>query len=98
MTEPLNWDHTYLLGWYDRTGRSFLTSWDGDLPLVGVVVVGGRPLGPPLWNAPVPAGCVAYPVPTTLVDLEARIAYATTLGGVYAFGWRLDRVIERGLR
>lgn len=79
------WANTYLLGWYDK-GRGYLTTWDGDLPMVNVVVTGfNATLGPPMWNAPVPEGAQLHRIP----DDFTPEAYAQKLGGVHAFGWRV---------
>lgn len=89
----LDWDHIYLLGWYDSKGRGYLSSWAGSNPPIDVVVRGMGAYGPPLWNAPVPTGCFAHPIPTEHTkDHMSRIAYATSIGGVYAFGWEIPVV------
>ncbi len=94
--EALNWDHTYLLGWYDREEKSYLSSWDGDNPRVDCVVVGyNHGYGPPIWHAPVPPRCVAFKMPADLVTTKDKVAYATRLGGVYAFGWYITQPIQR---
>ena len=93
---PLDWDFTYLLGWYGPDERSYLSSWMGSNPPVEVIVVGyNEGYGPPLWNAPVPPSCKVYKMPEHIVDLKAKVAYATHLGGVYAFGWLLDKPVDR---
>ncbi len=79
------WENTYLLAWYDRTGRSYLTTWDGNLPIVHVVVTGCNGMNMPLWNAPVPEGAQLHRVPDDMDPQE----YARKLGGFYAFGWRV---------
>ena len=93
---PLDWDFTYLLGWYDANGRDYLSSWMGNLPPVEVVVIGhNKSIGPPLWNAPVPPLCKVYRMPSHITDIKAKIDYASHLGGVYAFGWILDKAVDR---
>jgi hypothetical protein len=83
--QPLTWENTYLLAWYDRAGKSYLTSWDGDLPMIHVVVTGCSGMNMPLWNAPVPSGATIHPIPPSTDPQE----YARQLGGYYAFGWRV---------
>lgn len=83
--QALDWNNTYLLGWYDENGRSFLTTWSGDLPMIQVVVTGCNGINMPLWNAQVPKGAKLHPVPH---DTEPR-DYARKLGGYHAFGWRV---------
>lgn len=57
-TEKLDWDHVYLLGWYDSKGKPYLSTWSGDLKKVEVVVVGfNHALGPPLWSTPALVAC-----------------------------------------
>ena len=87
------WDRVYLLGWYDETGNSFLTTWYGSLPMLEVVVTGCARV--PLWKAPVPKNAKLHPVPTHLATSEAKVAYATAMGGYYAFGWWMNHDIER---
>jgi hypothetical protein len=79
------WDNTYLLGWEDREGKSYLTTWDGDLPMVHVVVTGCNGINMPLWDAPVPDGAQLHRVP----DDDNPKEYARKIGGFYAFGWRV---------
>lgn len=93
----LSWDNVYLLCWFDANGRSYSTSWDGDLPLIHVVVTGWRG-SPPMWAAPVhEAKLVEFPEGSNSWSLD-RVEYATSHGGNYAFGWRVhhvDRVNNR---
>jgi len=86
-----DWDHIYLLGWYDQNGKAFLTTWEGDLPQVSVVVTGVSPYGPPLWRTPVPAGCTLHAIPLGKSNQE----YAKELGGVVAFGWYIEDGMTR---
>lgn len=89
---PVDWDHVYLLGWYDHEGRDYLTSWDGDLPYVNVVVLGVLPeTGMPLWNASVPEGAMVEEIPEGVDPHE----YAKEKGGYYAFGWLFADGVER---
>lgn len=81
----LTWDSTYLLAWYDRAGKAYLTTWSGDLPVIHVVVTGCSPMNMPLWNAPVPRGAQLHLVP----DGKDPQEYACQLGGYHAFGWRV---------
>jgi len=85
--ESISFDELYLLGWYDRIGRSHLTSWedDGSMEHVQVVVTGDGPV--PLWgNEPSPY-TKAYLVPENREWGE----YATELNGCRAFGWRVSK-------
>jgi hypothetical protein len=94
MTEEMkfDWDHIYLLSWYDQNGKAYLTTWEGDLPIIAVVVTGARkPYGPPLWRAPVPAGCELHEIPTGKGNQE----YAKELGGVVAIGWYIKDGLTR---
>lgn len=81
----LDWSEHYLLGWYDRSGRAYLTTWDGDLPVVHVVVTGCAESRIPLWSAKVPPGARLEPVPEGQDPHE----YAAELGGYHAIGWRV---------
>jgi len=88
----VDWCHVYLLGWYDANNQGYLTSWDGDLPYVHVVVTGYLYFGPPMWKTPVPDGCILHEIP----DNKDPQEYAKEIGGVHAFGWYLkDGNIER---
>lgn len=78
-------ENTYLLAWYDREGRSYLTTWQGDLPIVHVVVTGCNGMNMPLWDAPVPKGAQLHRVPEGRDPQE----YAREIGGNHAFGWRV---------
>jgi hypothetical protein len=82
-----DWSNTYLLGWH-QDGRPYLTTWDGDLPMVDVIVTGHSVYGPPMWDAPVPEGARLHRIPN---DYSPE-AYAAKLGGVHAFGWRIPVV------
>lgn len=79
------WDTTYLLGWYDETGSSYLTTWQGDLPMIHVVVTGCSGLDMPLWDAPVPMNAKMLAVPAGEVPQD----YARKMGGYHAFGWHM---------
>lgn len=92
----LDWNHVYLLGWYDKTGRAYLSTWMGDRPMVHVIVKNHHSFGPPLWRAPAPARCTLEGFPEDVTTLEDRVTYATAHGGSYAFGWYYDEPFERG--
>jgi len=88
MTTPIDWAHVYLLGWYDKEDRLYLTSWDGGDPIYHFVVTGGEA---PLWDAFVPDG-----VGITIVPEGADPkGYARDLRGLHAFGWVLSGGVER---
>lgn len=86
---PVDWDHVCILGWYGRDGRAHLTSWEGDLPIIDVVVTGTGPCVP-CGSAPVPPGAGVHPVPAGKDPKEL----ALELGGLHAIGW----IIEKGVR
>ena len=94
-SETLDWDHVYLLGWYDENCRSYLTTWDGDLPMVGVIVTGCEPTRMPLWSAPVPTSAKLHPVPSHLENLREIVLHAWAMNGYYAFGWKTEEAFER---
>ena len=98
----LDWDHVYLLGWYNRDGVAHLTSWSGGNPNIHVVVSGPKVLtyGPPLWNASISMEMGGYPVEDfTLHELKLEEDWqsqAQKLGGVIAFGWYIPKGFKRG--
>lgn len=96
-SQEFDWNHVYLLGWYDSKGTSYLSTWIGAIDnRVEVVVVGfDSAHGPPLWNAPVPNDCVLLAIPISTHSFDERIAYATSVGGVYAFGCLSKNKIDR---
>jgi len=83
MTLSPSWDHVYLLGWYDESGKAFLTTWDGDKPVRSFVVTGVDSINMPLWNAPVPKNAAIHAVP---MGKDPQI-HARELGGFHAIGW-----------
>jgi hypothetical protein len=89
--DNLDWNHLYLLGWYDRDGRSNLTTWHGDYPMLTVVVTGVNGLTLPLWDAPVPPNA-RFEV---TADLEGALAKARSEGGYAAIGWYIEEGFER---
>lgn len=94
MDEP-SWDSVYLLGWYDRNDRPFLTTWDGNRPLVAFVVTGVNGMTMPLWRAPVPHGAALHRIP----EGKDAADYARELGGFRAVGWELGPgAVARGSR
>jgi hypothetical protein len=92
MEKKIDWDHVYLLGWYGRDGKSYLSSWydDGSLESISVVVLGTE--APPMWGSPAPEGAKLVPIPA---DVKDKHAYAASLGGLYAFGWYLPEGKKR---
>lgn len=86
---PVNWDTVYILGSYDKyTGKAYLTSWDGDLPTINVVITNCGQNNVPFWNNPVPDGSEIHPVP----EGKNWESYAKELGGIRAFGWSMSNV------
>jgi hypothetical protein len=80
-----SWDNTYLLAWYDREGKAYLTTWSGDLHIVHVVVTGCRAMEMPIWDAPVPGNAKLHSIPAGVDPQE----HARALGGYHAFGWHV---------
>lgn len=92
---PLDWTHTYLLGWFGPDGQPYLSSWAGTHQQIEVVVTGyDLTRGPPLWNAPI-GHAQLHHIPDEHRTQSSKIAYATSLGGVLAFGWLLDEPVDR---
>lgn len=89
---PVDWDHVYLLGWYGEDGRACLTTWDGDLPMIDVVVLGIRAYRVPAWDAEVPRGATVVGIPD---GVESPTDHARELGGIHAFGWHVAEPIKR---
>jgi hypothetical protein len=83
-----SFDHVYLLGWYDETGKPFLSSWDGSRPVRNFVITGAKPTEVPLWNAAVPPNAKLYFVPMGKDPKE----YAKELGGYHAIGWWMPKI------
>lgn len=88
---PCSWEHVYLLGWYDRSGRPYLTSWGGDMPVYDYVVVGCSPMRMPMWDAQVPENAKVYSIPVGKTAQD----YAKEMGGYHAIGWRSENPIKR---
>ncbi len=98
MAEPikLDWDHVYLLGWHDKDGHSYLTTWSGDRPWVEVVVTGAGPFGPPIWKSYVPNGVTLHEMSEPSGHrFRSKEDRARLLHGIYAFGWYIEEGIER---
>ncbi len=89
--DKLDWNHVYLLGWYDHSGRSHLSTWHGDFPVVTVVVFGVNPLNIPLWDALVPPNA-RFELASSL---DAAQGKARSQGGYAAFGWYIEKGFER---
>ncbi len=90
-----DWDHVYILGWEEPGGKSSMSSYilSKGTVVVDVVVIGAA--RPPGWNAPVPDGCSIEWMPEQFVTTEERVAYATSRGGLYAYGILTDVRIDR---
>ena len=99
----LDWEHIYLLGWYDQSGKSYLTTWSGDLPIINVIVTGPSSLhtfGPPLWKAPAQAKLPGAPLVEEFQLHEITIdddpiEEARDLNGVVAVGWYIEEGFKR---
>lgn len=80
----VTWENMYLLGHYDKyTGRAYLTTWDGDAPLVDVVVTGCNNINIPMWGNPAPEGAEIVAIPEGKDPKE----FAKEINGIHAFGW-----------
>lgn len=82
---PVDWSNTYLLGWYDRDGNAYLSTWTGAQEGIEVVVLNCPPDKMPMWDAPIPNGVTGIVVPPELDGQKL----AHELGGYYAFGWKV---------
>lgn len=106
----LDWNHVYLLAWYDDNDNPYLTTWmDTDETIenyIHVVVVGPEvhKWGPPIWGAPATAkpnnfGIPSFPVEEfTLYGVKPEEDWkqkARELGGVRALGWYFEKGFER---
>lgn len=90
--DSIPWSDIYLLGWYDRSKRPYLTTWEGDRPLIHVVVLGIANGQIPVWNAAVPRGATVVRIP----DGDNPHEQAAKLNGIYAFGWHMPGDVARG--
>lgn len=83
----LDWNHVYLLGWNDETGKSHLSSWTGDQKVHDFVVIGATDGRPPLWGQmPNNPETRLEAMPEGLSH-EQQLAHAKARGGLRAFGW-----------
>jgi hypothetical protein len=92
----IDWEHIYLLGWYDWSGRAYLTSWDGDHPVYDFVITGpsSPPKDIPMWDAPVDRETYKlYRIPPG----EEPGSYAKRLGGYHVIGWYFEEGIPARL-
>lgn len=87
----IDWDHVYLLGWYGHDGKPYLTTWDGNLPYVNVVVTGCDHFNMPMWKAPVPKGAELHAIPEDKNPQE----YAIEINGYHALGWYIADGFQR---
>ncbi len=93
-----DWENLYLLGYYDRHGHPYLTTWiDGDPPLPKVyVVVLSNKMDIPLWSSPVGKNIRYIEIDSTH-QIDNLLQLADKLGGYLAFGWKIivpDRLIS----
>lgn len=106
----IDWNHVYLLGWYDHDGKPYLTTWRDTEKTknnyITVVVTGPDVLqyGPPIWNAPANCKPNKYGFPSHPVEEyqlhEVKVGEdadekAHQLGGVKAIGWYIEEGFER---
>jgi hypothetical protein len=84
----IDWDHVYLLGWYDWNRKAYLTSWDGNFPMVNVIVTGGTPV---MWRGYVKNGLKLHEIPEG-IDPHKQ---AMLMNGLFAFGWYIKDGIDR---
>ncbi len=89
--ENLTWNHIYILGWIDHEGQSYLTTWEGDLPRLDVIIYGVNGFNIPLWDACVPSGARLEAVP----EGEDGQAWARSHGGLLALAWYVAEGITR---
>ena len=108
VPEHFDWEHVYFLGWYDRAGRPFVTTWKGDNPYIRVVVTGPEGIahfGPPMWrniaNLKLPNPLSIEPIYVDGCQLhfvhpgEDRLEKAFELDGVAAIGWYIEEGFQR---
>jgi hypothetical protein len=90
--EP-SWDTTYLLGWYDHSGKAHLTTWDGPNSILNFVVTGITEFNIPMWDSSVPRNAKLHLIP------EGKIAqdFAREIGGYCVIGWKVP-LFARGKR
>lgn len=100
----LDWNHVYLLGWYDQSGRGHLTTWYGDRETTKVIVTGPmvKSFGPPLWKSPTLFDNKTCPGPSvdqyTLHEIPDGFSpqgFARRLNGVVAIGWYIPEGFVR---
>lgn len=102
----IDWNHVYLLGWFGRDRRAYLTTWVGKRPDITVIVTGPDILewGPPIWDAPANCKPNASGIPHhpytdyqlhEVKEGEDSDAKAIELGGVKAIGWYFPDSFER---
>jgi len=92
----IDWEHVYLLAWWDEKGKSYLTTWDWNRPYVHVVVTGLDGWHMPLWKHPdVPSGAQLHLVPDEVSNFQHRLEYAALRGGYLALGWYIEEGFER---
>ena len=93
----LDWDHTYILGWYDHSNRAYLSSWDnrGNLEEIRVIVYGNvNSFNFPLWDTTVPNGVTVFKVPQN----KNQFDLARETGGYYAIAWNIPDSIKRKVK
>ncbi len=87
----IDWEHVYLLGWYDKSGKAYLTTWDDDGSMQSVnVVVTSVGTSVPMWDAS-SKGAIIHEIPFDKTPQE----YAEEIGGYHAFGWYIEDGITR---
>ena len=103
----LDWNHFYILGWYDSNRKPYLTTWDGKAPIITAVITGPKVQthGPPIWDSPeVWKGYGLAYEKYTIHELPCEVGAeiiedpyhaAELLGGVVAFGWYIQKGFTR---
>jgi hypothetical protein len=84
------WNETYLLGWYDASGRPHLTTWMGEQPCKWFMVTGNFDMyRPPLWDAPASENSSVYLLSEDINFQDAQLL-AAEMNGTLAIGWHYD--------
>ena len=95
----IDWNHIYLLGWYDYDNISYLTTWSGELPYIYVIITGPvLPYGPPIWNTIKNWRDGNHYTDFQIYEVEPKDwnnKKAEQMHGIRAFGWYIEKGFER---